>query len=57
MDPEIKSIDAILGPNRVGDIPHSLACIDKAKRLLGYDPKYSMRQGLEECCRWYWENL
>ena len=57
MDPEIKSIDAIHGPNRVGDIPHSLACIDKAKRLLSYDPKYSMRQGLEECCRWYWENL
>lgn len=57
MDPEIKSIDAIHGPNRVGDIPHSLACIDKAKRLLGYDPKYSMRQGLEACCRWYWENL
>lgn len=57
MDLEIKSIDAIHGPNRVGDIPHSLACIDKAKRLLGYDPKYSMRQGLEECCRWYWDNL
>lgn len=57
MDPEIESIDAIHGPNRVGDIPHSLACIDKAKRLLGYDPKYSMRQGLEECCRWYWDNL
>ena len=57
MDPEIKSIDAIHGPNRIGDIPHSLACIDKAKRLLGYDPKYSMRQGLEECCRWYWDNL
>ena len=57
MDPEIESIDAVHGPNRVGDIPHSLACIDKAKRLLGYDPKYSMRQGLGECCRWYWENL
>ena len=57
MDPEIESIDAVHGPNRVGDIPHSLACIDKAKRLLGYDPKYSMRQGFEECCRWYWDNL
>lgn len=57
MDPEIESIDAVHGPNRVGDIPHSLACIDKAKRLLGYDPKYSMRQGLGECCRWYWDNL
>lgn len=57
MDSEIESIDAVHGPNRVGDIPHSLACIDKAKRLLGYDPKYSMRQGLEECCKWYWDNL
>lgn len=56
-DPEIAKIEPIHGPNRVGDIPHSLACIDKAKRLLGYDPKYSMAEGLKECCQWYWENL
>lgn len=56
-DPEIAKIEATHGPNRVGDIPHSLACIDKAKKLLGYAPAFSMRQGLKEACRWYWENL
>lgn len=56
-DSEIAKIEPIHGPNRVGDIPHSLACIDKAKRLLGYDPKYSLAEGLKECCQWYWENL
>ncbi|MEG0806728.1 MAG: SDR family oxidoreductase [Alistipes sp.] len=45
------------GPNRVGDIPHSLACVDKARRLLGYDPQYSMRDGLKEAVKWYFENL
>lgn len=56
-DPEIANIIPTHGPNRVGDIPHSLACVDKAKNLLGYDPKFSMKQGLKEACRWYWENL
>lgn len=56
-DPAIKEIEAVHGPNRQGDIPHSLACIDKAKDLLGYAPKYSMKDGLREAARWYWENL
>lgn len=56
-DPEIAKIDVIYGSNRVGDIPHSLACIDKAKQLLDYDPKYSIQQGLEEAIDWYWNNL
>ena len=56
-DPEIANIIPTHGPNRVGDIPHSLACVDKAKNLLGYNPKFSMKQGLKEACRWYWENL
>lgn len=56
-DPKIANIDATHGPNRAGDIPHSLANVDKAKKLLGYDPKYSMREGLKEACKWYWENL
>ena len=37
-DPAIKSIEPTHGPNRAGDIPHSLASIDKARRLLGYEP-------------------
>ena len=56
-DPKIKELQTIHGPNRAGDIPHSLASIDKARRLLGYDPKFSVRDGLKEACGWYWENL
>ena len=56
-DPAIGKISPIYGPNRAGDIPHSLASIDKAKSLLGYDPKYSVASGLKEAIKWYWENL
>jgi UDP-N-acetylglucosamine 4-epimerase len=56
-DPEIANIKTIHGPNRIGDIPHSLASIEKAKKLLGYNPQYSMQEGLENAVKWYWENL
>ena len=56
-DPEIAKIEPTHGPNRAGDIPHSLACVDKAKHLLGYNPQFSMKQGLKEAVKWYWENL
>lgn len=56
-DHQIADVEILHGPNRVGDIPHSLACIDKAKRLLGYEPRYSMRDGLREAVKWYWENI
>lgn len=57
LDEKIRDIEPTHGPNRVGDIPHSLASIDKARRLLGYDPQFSMREGLREAVKWYWENL
>lgn len=56
-DTEISKIEPTHGPNRLGDIPHSLACIDKAKKLLGYAPEYNMRDGLREAVKWYWKNL
>lgn len=56
-DSRILDVEPVHGPNRLGDIPHSLACIDKAKSLLGYAPKYSLRDGLKEATKWYWENL
>ena len=56
-DSEIKTIEIIHGNYRAGDIPHSLASIDKAKQLLDYNPQYSMKQGLKEAVKWYWENL
>ncbi|WP_426063453.1 SDR family oxidoreductase [Flavobacterium sp. DSP2-3-1] len=56
-DPKIGNVAVEYGPNRAGDIPHSLASIEKAKTLLGYDPKYSMQEGLRAAVQWYWENL
>lgn len=56
-DSEIKEIPVVHGTERAGDIPHSLASVDKAKKLLGYDPEWDIRSGLEESVKWYWENL
>jgi UDP-N-acetylglucosamine 4-epimerase len=56
-NPKIKSVEIVHGANRAGDIPHSLASIDKAKKLLGYSPKFSIEQGVEQAIDWYWKNL
>lgn len=56
-DSAISNIEVVHGPNRAGDIPHSLASIDKAKRLLNYAPNYSFQDGLKEAVKWYWDNL
>lgn len=56
-DPEIESLKAIYGPNRAGDIPHSMASIEKAKMILGYNPQFDAAQGFEMACQWYFENL
>ena len=56
-DPKIKNVEVLHGPNRTGDIPHSLACIDKAKTLLGYNPLFNIQEGLKEAVKWYWKNL
>lgn len=56
-DSQIANVEILYGPNRSGDIPHSLASIDKAKSLLNYNPQYNMQLGLEEAVDWYWQNL
>jgi UDP-N-acetylglucosamine 4-epimerase len=56
-NPEVKDIEVKYGPYRAGDIPHSLASIDKARKLLGYDPRFSLRDGLKEAVKWYVNNL
>ena len=56
-DPAIAEVEPAYGPNRAGDIPHSLACIDKAKELLGYRPEFSVKAGLSAAARWYFEHL
>lgn len=42
---------------RVGDVRHSLANIDKARRLLGYEPTHTIEQGLELALDWYKANV
>lgn len=56
-DPKIAEVEVIYGDYRKGDVPHSLASIDKAKKLLEYQPKHSMKEGLKEAVKWYWNNL
>ena len=56
-DEKIAAIPIIYGQNRVGDIPHSLASIEKARTKLNYNPNYSFKAGLKEAVKWYWDNL
>tara|TARA_X000000368_G_scaffold417490_1_gene414042 strand:+ start:5177 stop:6166 length:990 start_codon:yes stop_codon:yes gene_type:complete len=56
-DKNIEKIEIIHGPEREGDIPHSLASIEKAKNNLNYFPKYNLKEGLKESINWYFKNL
>jgi UDP-N-acetylglucosamine 4-epimerase len=56
-DSKIAEVEVIYGPNRAGDIPHSLASIEKAKNNLGYNPKFSIEAGIKEAVAWYFQNL
>jgi len=56
-DKQILAIEPVYGPAREGDIAHSLASIEKAKRLLGYSPTKNVAEGLEEAVKWFWSNL
>jgi UDP-N-acetylglucosamine 4-epimerase len=42
---------------RAGDVRHSLANIDKAKRLLGYEPEFDLKSGLTRAFDWYLRNV
>lgn len=52
-DEQIEKVTIIHGTPRAGDIPHSLASIEKAKTLLGYQPRYYLSDGLKETVKWY----
>jgi UDP-N-acetylglucosamine 4-epimerase len=42
---------------RPGDVRHSQADISKARRLLGYEPNYSVKDGLDQAAEWYVRRL
>lgn len=48
-----KNIKPIIGPTRTGDIPHSLADISKARKLLNYNPTISLEEGLALTFEWF----
>ncbi|HOZ30270.1 MAG TPA: SDR family oxidoreductase [Bacteroidales bacterium] len=56
-DHRIADIKPVYGPVRQGDIIDSLASIEKAKRVLGYEPKYNVHDGLKLAVNWYFDNL
>jgi len=56
-DPAILEMEPAYGQERAGDIPHSLASIEKARKLLGYSPTHNTNEGLLEAVEWYWQNL
>jgi UDP-N-acetylglucosamine 4-epimerase len=56
-DPAIADLPILHGPERLGDVPHSQASIEKARRLLGYNPRYNAQDGLKEAVNWYTKNL
>jgi len=46
-------VQPTFGPPRAGDIPHSLASIDKACRLFGYDPEFRLNEGISVTYDWF----
>ncbi|MEB8344831.1 SDR family oxidoreductase [Flavobacteriaceae bacterium KMM 6898] len=56
-DPKIGDVQIVHGPNRAGDIPHSLASIQKAKEILNYNPSHAINDGIKEAIEWYWLHI
>lgn len=56
-DQKIADIETHYGPLRAGDVPHSLASIEKARSILDYDPKFNLEAGIDAAIDWYWNNL
>ncbi len=52
-DPELAAVVPIYRDFRRGDVLHSLADINKARKLLGYDAAVSVKQGLQTAAQWY----
>lgn len=50
-------VEPNFGPDRVGDIKHSNANIQKARDLLGYDPDWDFQKGIAAAIEWYRANL
>ena len=54
---EVAKIPLQFGPERLGDVPHSQASIEKAKKLLNYSPTHTFEEGIEASLEWYFTKL
>tara|TARA_B100001939_G_scaffold16845_2_gene14084 strand:+ start:339 stop:1340 length:1002 start_codon:yes stop_codon:yes gene_type:complete len=54
-DDRISQVKISFGPERIGDIKHSLASIEKAKNQLNYSPSHNVNEGIEAAIQWYWD--
>lgn len=52
VEPKIKQL-----PMQPGDVDRTFADISKAKKLIGYNPKTSFKEGIERFIKWYKENI
>ena len=52
-----KKVEPNFGPDRLGDVRDSNADIGKARKLLGYDPEYDFKTGINLAIDWYKANL
>lgn len=46
-------LNAAYGPPRLGDVRDSLANIAKAQKLMGYQPQFTVREGLRITWNWF----
>jgi UDP-N-acetylglucosamine 4-epimerase len=56
-NPSIREVDIKYGPERIGDIRHSLANIERARSILGYKPLVNIREGLQKCVKWHLQQV
>jgi len=52
-DPAVNGIEPHYGPERIGDVRHSLADISRARQLLGYAPAFSVQEGMKLTVEWF----
>jgi UDP-N-acetylglucosamine 4-epimerase len=57
LHPDAATVELERGAARAGDIRHSHADVSRARKLLGYAPTHSLRQGLSETVAWYHDRL
>ncbi|WP_319549802.1 NAD-dependent epimerase/dehydratase family protein [Desulfogranum marinum] len=55
--PAVAEVEPVYRDFRAGDVRHSLADIGKAQKLLGYNPEYSIKDGLDMASEWYLQHF